>query len=343
MSSHRAFKSTKTYRPRTEQPEMPAPAPVNAVPALRTDGRALCHNPMPMNPPSLLLPHGFSSFPSGTVEAVGASTWRRVFLPDRDGFIADETLSTGPVHNVEPSSHAILSPWSATIEPPRRSSERSCMASHKENNNGPIQASSDLISTLLMLVSYIDAWGEQYGPIQDGFVGPYIDAAYAGSLCWYLISTHCRRPYSVLKDVTARLYTAHHAPVLVPVQARCASTNPQDARCPFVENIMGFTSQPYIHDVSVLVLHRGADGRSALSRFRVYYKRHRRLPKNWRLGLKAKCHSSVVNLRGSDVKLADFVIAKLAGKVRDFQETRKAVRPECFIMPNMKKVRERRT
>ncbi|KAJ7467908.1 hypothetical protein FB451DRAFT_1177573 [Mycena latifolia] len=253
MSSHHAFKSTKTYRPQPERPEMPAPTPVNAVPALRTDGRVFLPIRDGLKP--LERAHGGVSF-----------------FPIRDGFIADETLSTGPVHNVEPSSHAILSP--------------------------------------------------------------------------------CRRPYSVLKDVTAHLYATHHAPVLVPVQARCASTNPQDARCPFVENIMGFTSQPYIHDVGVLVLHRGADGRSALSRFRVYYKHHRRLLKNWRLGLKgdivimrvaAKCHSSVVNLRGSDVKLADFVIAKLAGKVRDFQETRKAVCPECFIMPNMKKVRERCT
>lgn len=123
----------------------------------------------------------------------------------------------------------------------------------------------------------------------------------------------------MLKDVTARLYSAHHAAALVPVQARCASTNPQAARRPFVENVMGFTSQPYIHDIVVLVQHRGADGRIALSRFRVFYKRHLRLPNNWRLGLKgdivimrvaAKCYSSVVNLRGSDVKLADFVIAK---------------------------------
>ncbi|KAJ7442690.1 hypothetical protein FB451DRAFT_1190537 [Mycena latifolia] len=303
MSSHRAFKSTKTYRPRPEQPEMPAPAPVNAVPALRTDGR---ESILPTIPISLL----FALF---LFEAHIQGGWRHLLIP----YICVLLLCFFPM----PQSYAYESPFvvAATrlLFLPIRDGLKPLERAHG---------------------------GVSFFPIRDGFI--------ADLTIERLGDPDFAPETSVLKDVTARLYTAHHAPVLVPVQARCASTNPQDARCPFVENIMGFTSQPYIHDVSVLVLHRGADGRSALSRFWVYYKRHRRLPKNWRLGLKgdivimrvaAKCHSSVVNLRGSDVKLADFVIAKLAGKVRDFQETRKAVRPECFIMPNMKKVRERRT
>ncbi|KAJ7813624.1 hypothetical protein B0H13DRAFT_1555357, partial [Mycena leptocephala] len=89
-------------------------------------------------------------------------------------------------------------------------------------------------------------------------------------------------------------------------------------RLPFVETVMGHSSaQPHIHDVVVFVHHQGANGRTAISRFRVFCKRHVRLPYNWRLDLKgdvlvmrvaSKSLSSVVNLRRSDAKIADFIV-----------------------------------
>ncbi|KAJ7077749.1 hypothetical protein C8R44DRAFT_896168 [Mycena epipterygia] len=156
-----------------------------------------------------------------------------------------------------------------------------------------------------------------------------------------------------LKQITARLYSAHHPAALVPVPSRCSSTNPQDARLPFVETIMGQSSvQPVIHDVVVLVHHQGADGRSATSKFRIFFKRHVRLPYNWRLDLKgdivvmhvaSKSLSSVVNLRRLDDKIADFIIASLAEKLRAFQgPKRKQLRPDLLVMPFRVRAREHR-
>ncbi|KAJ7878718.1 hypothetical protein B0H13DRAFT_1892523 [Mycena leptocephala] len=153
--------------------------------------------------------------------------------------------------------------------------------------------------------------------------------------------------------ITARLYAAHRPPALVPVPARCASTNPQDARLPFVETVMGHSStQPHIHDVTVFVHHRRPNGRSAISRFRVFCKRHVRLPYNWRLDLKgdilvmriaSKSFSSVVNLRRSDAKIADFIVAKFAEKLRAFQgPRRKLLRPDLLVMPFQVRARARR-
>ncbi|KAJ7027148.1 hypothetical protein C8F04DRAFT_1267290 [Mycena alexandri] len=157
-----------------------------------------------------------------------------------------------------------------------------------------------------------------------------------------------------LKQITARLYSAHQPAALVPVPSRCSSTNPQDARLPFVETVMGQSSvQPCIHNVLVLVHHKGADGRSAISKFRIFFKRHVRLPYNWRLDLQgdivvmriaSRSQSSVVNLRRSDNRIADFIVASLAEKLRVFQgPKRKQLRTEFLVMPFRVRARARRT
>ncbi|KAJ7891472.1 hypothetical protein B0H13DRAFT_2340563 [Mycena leptocephala] len=117
---------------------------------------------------------------------------------------------------------------------------------------------------------------------------------------------------------TARIYRAHRPAAPVLVYTRCTSANPQDDCTPFVETVIGHQAlQPHIHDVSVYVIYRACNGRFVTSRFRVFYKRHTRLPYNWRLNLKgdivvmrtsAKNPFSVVNLRPSDHKVADFII-----------------------------------
>lgn len=80
---------------------------------------------------------------------------------------------------------------------------------------------------------------------------------------------------------------------------------------------MGALSQPHVHDVGVIVQYRNAKGRLIHSRYRMFFKRHIDLPLNRRLNVKgdivimrmaAKSFSSVVNLRRSDVEVADFIV-----------------------------------
>ncbi|KAJ7259350.1 hypothetical protein C8J57DRAFT_1233712 [Mycena rebaudengoi] len=111
--------------------------------------------------------------------------------------------------------------------------------------------------------------------------------------------------------------------------------------------------QAHIHDVAMFVHHQGANGHTASSKFRVFFKRHARLPYNWRLDLKgdivimrleSKSVSSVVNFRRSDAKIADFIIGSLAAKVRAFQgPKRKLLRTELLVMPYKVCVRTHRT
>ncbi|KAJ6565165.1 hypothetical protein DFH09DRAFT_848742, partial [Mycena vulgaris] len=87
------------------------------------------------------------------------------------------------------------------------------------------------------------------------------------------------------------------------------------SRHPCVEGVMDFAStQPFIHDVGVNVLHQLSSGRIVISSFRCYFKRHKRLPHNCALGVQGdlvimrtarKDSFSVVNMRGSDREVAD--------------------------------------
>jgi hypothetical protein len=123
---------------------------------------------------------------------------------------------------------------------------------------------------------------------------------------------------ALLKNITARLYPALRRAISVPVPSRCSSTKAQDARLPFVENVMGHHSlQPYVHDVVVYVHHQAADGLSTTSKFQVFFKRHVHLPHNEELDLKgdvvvmrvaSRNQLSVVNMRRSDTKIADFIV-----------------------------------
>ncbi|KAJ7819312.1 hypothetical protein B0H13DRAFT_1921826 [Mycena leptocephala] len=163
-----------------------------------------------------------------------------------------------------------------------------------------------------------------------------------------------------LRPITARLYAAHQPAALVSVTTRCTSTSPRKTRYPFVETVMNHSHvQTFIHDVAVLVHHQGSDGRSAISKFRVFFKRHVRLPYNRRPDLNGKfvdlkgdivvmriAHmgiSSFVNLRPSDDKIADFIVAALAEKVQAFQGSkRRKICPDLLVMPFNVRARARR-
>ena len=87
------------------------------------------------------------------------------------------------------------------------------------------------------------------------------------------------------------------------------------ARYPAVEDVIdSFSIQPHAHDVAVCLQHGGA-----ISRFHIFFRRHKRMPPNGFFDLKgdflvmrtaAADHNSVVNLRSSDGRLIDFFMRK---------------------------------
>ncbi|KAJ7605668.1 hypothetical protein DFH06DRAFT_1348520 [Mycena polygramma] len=140
------------------------------------------------------------------------------------------------------------------------------------------------------------------------------------------------------KIVTARLYHVHDSATFIPVHVRCTSSNPKDPRFPFVETVMGQSLvQPRVHDVHAFIFHSGPKGRRPkgrriCARFRIFFKRHARLPVNSRLGVKGDIvvmrvasHglSSVVNMRHSDARLADYIVESVAADLRAFQGPRR--------------------
>ncbi|KAJ6476782.1 hypothetical protein C8R47DRAFT_1075638 [Mycena vitilis] len=122
----------------------------------------------------------------------------------------------------------------------------------------------------------------------------------------------------------ARLYsTTTASPPFASVLTR-TSANPYLPRFPCVEGVMDPSGvQPHVHDVTVRLRH----GR-AVSRFRIFFKRHRKLPFNATLDLQGDVvvmrvavanAQSVVNLRAADRALVDFVLARVSARIRDFQ------------------------
>ncbi|KAJ6608085.1 hypothetical protein B0H10DRAFT_2227214 [Mycena sp. CBHHK59/15] len=121
------------------------------------------------------------------------------------------------------------------------------------------------------------------------------------------------------KFLKARLYSAYRPATFHSVHVLCESSDPQGRRFPCVESLMnGDHIQPYIHDVSVMVMHQpdGRRDRCVTSVFRVFYKRHVNLPHNARLDVQgdvaimrvaSKNRQSVVNMRASDRELYDFI------------------------------------
>lgn len=111
----------------------------------------------------------------------------------------------------------------------------------------------------------------------------------------------------------SRLYRARTTSPLNPsVHTRCSSSDPQTPRYPCVEGLLDYPGiQAHIHDIYVIIRHR-----RVTSTFRIFFKRHLLLPLNHVLGVQgdvlimrvaSKSRSSVVNMRGSDWRLADFI------------------------------------
>ncbi|KAJ6546133.1 hypothetical protein B0H10DRAFT_1969735 [Mycena sp. CBHHK59/15] len=137
----------------------------------------------------------------------------------------------------------------------------------------------------------------------------------------------------------SRLYpTSGTSPTTVKVHTRAGTTDPQDNRFTCVESVFdGAAVQPHIHDVHIVLKH----GRHT-SHFRVFFKCHVRLPANPHLlhirgdllimRIASRNAKSVVNMRPSDQKLADFVAARISQNIANFQsQERRPVPPKVNL------------
>jgi hypothetical protein len=121
--------------------------------------------------------------------------------------------------------------------------------------------------------------------------------------------------------IRLRLYSSlRRKPVLVPLPTRCIHPARQGGpRFPFAEAVLSDGKiQPYVHD-AVVTVYEG----SQTHRFRVLFRRHRRLPVNRSLSngtsfrgdivimrAGALDPSSVVNMRGWDTVVSDYMVKR---------------------------------
>ncbi|KAJ7635922.1 hypothetical protein B0H17DRAFT_1217191 [Mycena rosella] len=120
------------------------------------------------------------------------------------------------------------------------------------------------------------------------------------------------------------LYPASVTPAFISAHTRCRGSDPQALRYPCVESVLDCAAfQPHVHDLYVTVKH----GRHT-SRFRLFFKRHIRLPDNPNVGIRgdllimrvaSRNEASVVNMRLSDRKLVDYVVKNIAPTIYRFQ------------------------
>jgi hypothetical protein len=117
-----------------------------------------------------------------------------------------------------------------------------------------------------------------------------------------------------------RIYPTHQdRPSGVSISTRCSS-HPTRERYPFAESLFNeATLQPYIHDIKVEVVERGNR-----YLYQVFVKRHCRLLRSLSLFhldndsnfrgdavvMRIGCRGNVVNMRGRDTILADYLIVR---------------------------------
>jgi hypothetical protein len=122
-------------------------------------------------------------------------------------------------------------------------------------------------------------------------------------------------------NIRSRLYSSQRCkPILVKVPTRCTYPARQGGpRFPFAESVLsGSEIQSYVHDCIVTVYER-----QQTHRFRVFFKRHQKLPANQSLpnGMSfrgdivimrvgALNQLSVVNMRGRDTVISDYMVKR---------------------------------
>ncbi|KAJ7122129.1 hypothetical protein C8R44DRAFT_735847 [Mycena epipterygia] len=126
------------------------------------------------------------------------------------------------------------------------------------------------------------------------------------------------------KDIflRAHVYCAGSpSPAFTSIHTRALSADPQVTRFPCMESVMNdYGFQSHVHDIDVELWH----GRS-ITRFRVFFKRHVRLPQNGYapvmgdiviMRVSTSNLNSVVNMRSTDRSLSDFVLRSFQGPQR---------------------------
>ncbi|KAJ7037647.1 hypothetical protein C8F04DRAFT_1256866 [Mycena alexandri] len=136
----------------------------------------------------------------------------------------------------------------------------------------------------------------------------------------------------------ARLYsTTRPSPSHILVHTR-SFRKPKLPRFPCVESIMGGArTQAHVHDVFVSII----NGQYRAT-FRLFFKRHQLLPQNGVLDLRgdivvmrmgSQDRASVVNLRSSDSRAVDFLVAQMLPHLRAFQgPQRRSLRKEYTVV-----------
>lgn len=125
---------------------------------------------------------------------------------------------------------------------------------------------------------------------------------------------HVQTPNSAL--LKSRLYSARDAyPRNTPVHVRSTGPDHRYSRYPCVEGVLDDTRlQSYIHDFFIRVFVKRKP-----SIFRVFFKRHKNLPRNSFLDIQgdvivmrvaSRNRNSLVNLRSSDIRLLDRSLMK---------------------------------
>ncbi|KAJ7435335.1 hypothetical protein B0H11DRAFT_1937639 [Mycena galericulata] len=144
---------------------------------------------------------------------------------------------------------------------------------------------------------------------------------------------------SFLRVLRSRHYsTSHHAPRFASTPTQIEYSNPDASRYPLVEsNFCDAARQPWIHDFNVQLRH----GRK-LSRFRIFMKRGKALTPNACantiagdvviMRVAARDDTSVVNMRSTDSRIADYVFHAALECITKFQSAHRTRLPKELIV-----------
>ncbi|KAJ7302701.1 hypothetical protein DFH08DRAFT_826443 [Mycena albidolilacea] len=142
---------------------------------------------------------------------------------------------------------------------------------------------------------------------------------------------------SVLKELRSRHYTtSHNAPrvAATPTHVEKSNTN---ARYPLVEtHFDNASNQPWIHDFIIKLTHG-----QKVSHFRLFMKRGKVLAANGCaeiagdvviMRVAASDSASVVNLRSTDARVADYVFNAAIERITEFQSAKRTRPPKVLAV-----------
>ncbi|KAJ7105939.1 hypothetical protein C8R44DRAFT_745595 [Mycena epipterygia] len=144
---------------------------------------------------------------------------------------------------------------------------------------------------------------------------------------------------SFLRVLCSRHYsTSHHAPRFASTPTNIERADPHASRYPLVESNFSDTAhQPWIHDFKVQLQHG-----KKVSRFRIFMKRGKALNANACANIiagdvvimrvAARDNKSVVNMRSTDSRVADYVFHAALECMKKFQSAPRTRPPKELIV-----------